>query len=521
MSARLTLFAWAMALPALAHAQAHAQAARISEALVFPGGAEVKRVVNVPAGSDEAVFACIPARIELDALQAKGGAGLQVGELRVQTQASAAVPECSGNRQLDDRIAALEDQRALVQAERTALDLVLGYLRASGDPKTPPQAAVAENLRRQAQEVLQQQHRLTRRSQAIDAQLRPLLAEREAARGGVEQWHRISVRVAGSGELTLTTRSPHAGWQPVYRADLDSSAARIAFERRAEVQQTTGESWRGVKLSLSTRQPQRAMALPEPEPWWLRKAEPMRALAEMRAVGIPEVAADMKAAATAVDADLPRFETDFDLQFVVPEPVTLASGAERRSVTLQRQHWAAELVTQVQPQAAATAYLMATVKRPEGFFPPGKLLLARDGSFIGESHFALDDEAEQRLYFGPDDRLRVRVEPEQHEGANGGFIGNRKVLTLTRSYVLENLGSKPLAVQMLEATPVAQHEDIKVQSRFEPAPSTTRWRELDGLTLWRFGLAPKGAQRVRAQYELSAPKDMSVQGWPLGRSVGY
>lgn len=505
-------------LPLLLPTAALAQGARISEVLVFPGGAEVQRVLTVAAGTQEAQFACIPARIQLDALQARGGSGLQVGELRVHTQPSAAVPECSGNPPLDAQIRELEDRRAAQQAETKALDLVLGYLKASGDPKAPAQAAVADALRRQAEAALKSQHLLARRIEQLDDQLKPLLAERDEARGGVEQWHRVSVRVAGSGELTLTTRSPHAGWQPVYRADLDSSNSRIALERRAEVQQATGESWRGVKLVLSTQQPRRATALPDPQPWLLRKMEPRmqplaRASMPMAAPPAPKVAMEL-AGTRDLAADLPSFETDFDLQFTVPESVQLASGSERRSFTLQRLSWNAELVTQVQPRAQAQAYLMATVKRPEGFFPAGSLLLARDGRHVGESHFAPGSEAEQRLFFGPDDRLRVRVEPEQREAANGGFIGNRRIIALQRSYLLENTGSKPLNVQLVEAGPVAQHEDIKVESRFEPAPAASTWRELPGVSLWRFSLAPKAQQRVRAQYELSAPKDMAVAGWP-------
>jgi hypothetical protein len=157
---------------------------------------------------------------------------------------------------------------------------------------------------------------------------------------------------------------------------------------------------------------------------------------------------------------------------------------------------------------------MATVKRPEGFFPAGKLLLSRDGDFIGETQLNVSSEAEQRLFFGPDDRIRVRVEPEQRDAANGGFIGSRRVMALKRAYVLENTSAKALTVQVVEAAPHAQHEDIQVEARFDPAPKENRWRELDGVRLWSLQLAPKQSQRLRADYQLSAPKDMVVAGWP-------
>lgn len=506
---------WLAAIPGLALAQT-----RITQVLVYPGGAELQRVQTVAAGTQEAVFACIPAGIQLDALQARGSATLQVGELRVVTENSDAVPACSGQPQLDAQIRQLEDEKAGLAAERGALDLVLGYLKQSGDAKLQAQAATAESLRRQGLEALKQQHQLLRRIEAVDRQLKPLIAQRQAARGNVRQWHRIAVRVAGQGELTLVTRTAQAGWQPVYRADLASDAGRIAFERRAEVQQTTGESWTDVQLRLSTRQPQRQMALPDPQPWLLEKLEPMpRSLPVAKAMmaAPAPVAAEMQrveVSGTRIDADLPSFQTDFDLQFSVPGQTTLASGSERRSFLLERLSWQAELVTQVQPAVQAQAYLMASVKRPEGFFPAGKLLLARDGDYIGEAFFSPDDEATQRLFFGPDDRLRVRVEPEQREAANGGFIGNRRVMGLTRRYLLENTGAKPLQVQVVEAGPHPQHEDIRVEAQFEPQPGVQRWRELDGVRLWSLSLAPKAQQRLSARYQLSAPKDMQVSGWP-------
>lgn len=491
---------------------------RISQVLVFPGGAEVQRVQAVAAGTSEAVFTCVPARVYLDSIKAQGSAELRVGEVRVQTQSSVEVPACRANPQLEAQIRQLEDQRATLKGEREALDLLLGYLRQSGDAKLPANPATAESLRKQALEAFKQQHVLQRRDEALELELKPLLQQRHEAQGGVDSWHRIAVAVSGSGELTLTTRTPHAGWQPVYRADLIGAESRIALERRAEVQQTSGESWRNVKLVLSTRQPNRASALPDPQPWRLSKREipppPVAMFAPAPAPLARMSVSGSKISAAAIDADLPSFQTDFDLQFSVPGSVTLASGNERRSFTLERLSWPAEVVTQVQPRQQAQAYLMATVKRPEGFFPAGKLLLSRDGDFIGETQLNVSSEAEQRLFFGPDDRIRVRVEPEQRDAANGGFIGSRRVMALKRAYVLENTSAKALTVQVVEAAPHAQHEDIQVEARFDPAPKENRWRELDGVRLWSLQLAPKQSQRLRADYQLSAPKDMVVAGWP-------
>lgn len=495
--------------------------ARITQALVYPGGAEVQRVVPVTAGAREVVFSCIPDSYEASAFHAKGLGDIRVGELRIETLPAAAAPQCSGDSALDAQIRTLEDAQAGLSAERGALDLVLAYLKntGGGDAKGAAQPATAEAIRRQGLEALKQQHGLQRRSEEVDKQLKPLLAQREQERGSVSHWLRVSVRVqaAQAGSVQLTGRTSQAGWQPSYRADLDSAAARVQFERRAEVQQATGEAWRDVKLVLSTRQPNRAMSLPDPQPWLLAKVEPMarqRALAMAAPAPAFLPAPPMKVGEATLFAPLPSFESDIDLQFTVPGSTTLASGAERRELLLERLSWSAKLVTQVQPSEQPQAYLMATLKRPEGFFPAGSVQLLRDGDFVGSSLFNIDTEAEQRLFFGPDDRLRVRVEPQQKDAGNTGFIGSRRVVAVKRAYVLENTSGKPLAVQVVEAGPQAQHEDIQVQAKLNPAPAVNAWRDLPGVRLWQLNLAPKQSQRLTADYELSAPKDMAVTGWP-------
>ena len=513
-----------LAITALALAAGHAWAqSRITQALVYPGGAEVQRVQAVPAGAAEVVFACIPDRYETDGFVAQGLGSVRTGELRVQTVPKAAAG-CSGDAALDGQIQALEEQIATLLAERQALDLHLGYLKEVG--KGGFQPTTGETLRRQGLDALKQKNALQRQVDTLNRQLQPLLQQRQQEGGDVGAWLRVTVQVsaAQAGELRLTGRTQRAGWQPSYRADLDSAASRVQLDRLAEVQQTTGERWRDITLVLSTRRPDRAMGQVDPSPWLLNKLEPRVPEAWKRATPAPAAMAmpmppfpeldRAQVTGSRVDQPLPSFESDFDLQFTVPGATTVASGNERRHVRLDRLSWPAQVVTHVQPQDGMQAFLLATVARPEGFFPPGAVQLLRDGQFVGRSHWAPGQETSERLFFGPDDRVRVRVEPQGLDGGNGGFIGSRKTVTVQRAYTLSNASGKPIAVQVLEAGPVAQHQDIQVQSRYVPEPAPGTWRELPGTRLWRLTLAPQESQRLTVSHQLSAPKDMGVEGWP-------
>ncbi|MFO1253613.1 MAG: DUF4139 domain-containing protein [Inhella sp.] len=513
-----------LALMLASHASAQG---RLVQALVYPGGAELTRVAAVKAGAQEFVWDCLPAGVQTETLRAQGSTGLRVGDLRVENLPRERAPECSANAGLDARIRTLEEQRAALLADKGGLDLVLHYLRGAGqgEAKAPagPQAAMAENLRRQGSEALKQQAALQRKVEDLDRDLKPLRAQRDQEAQRVPHWLRVTVRLSAArdGELSLSYQTAQASWAPRYQADLLADKGEIAFERHAEVRQSTGEAWRDIQLVLSTRQPQRQAGLPDPQPWLLSEARPVpqamplpRSMAAPAAAPAPE---GMSVSGSRLNADTfePQLlQTDIDLQFTLPGRVSLAADNESRNFTLEQLRWPAQWLLQVQPRQSAQAFVRASFARPQGFFPPGRLQLLRDGRPVGQDHFALNDEAEQQLFFGPEERLRVRVEPEQHAGSDAGFIGPRKQITLQRRYVLENRADRGLAVQVVEAAPHSQHADIKVQSRFEPPTALARWRELDGVHVWRLTLGPGQSQVLKAEHQLSAPREMPVAGWP-------
>jgi hypothetical protein len=121
-------------------------------------------------------------------------------------------------------------------------------------------------------------------------------------------------------------------------------------------------------------------------------------------------------------------------------------------------------------------------------------------------------EERLELPFGRDDAVRVQVEPEQRNAGNTGFIGARTEHRYARGYVVENRHAAAVSLQVVEAAPVSQHEDIKVQSQFSPAPTTQAWRKQPGLVLWEQPLAAGASQRFTAEYVISAPKEAQVTG---------
>jgi len=522
-------------LPVAAQAQS-----RIDDVLVYPGGAQVTRLATVAAGARELVLNCLTARFDPDSLQVDAPAGVNLGPVQVETLPRERVPECATSP-LDEQLRKLQVQRDALWAESTALDTSLGYLKAlgTGEARATPAAgiaATADGIRKTAQEALLRQTQLARQLADLDQQIAPLKGERDRVAAANPQWRSLRVRLstAKEAEIKLSYRITQAGWAPSYRALLDTASGGLTLERLAQVSQQSGEDWKNVKLRLSTAQVAQKVGQGQPRPWQLdiAKVRVMEAPAPVAPAPLESVVVRGQRAATlnrdeVVDSvvadDIGKLPDHFDLsviqgshatEFALPLRVTVDSGTQRASLALGSEKLQSKVLARVQPQAEAAAYLVADLAKPGGAWPRGSVQLVRDGALVGSTTLNVANGEERlELPFGRDESLRVLVEPEQRNAGNTGFIGARAEHKYGRAYVVENRHTAgSVTLQLVEAAPVSQHEDIKVQAQFTPAPTTQAWRKQPGLVLWEQPLAAGASQRFTADYVISAPKEARVTG---------
>ncbi|HEY1399207.1 DUF4139 domain-containing protein [Roseateles sp.] len=503
----------------------------IAQVLLYPGGAQVDRTLRVAAGATQARFACLPAGLERDALQVQAPAGVNLGELKIERVARDSLPEC---RQRDPRIREVEQQRTAVEAEIAGIDLALGYLKGLSDREARPGAALAaslDTLRRNAQDLTVKKQALKERLGELANDLTAAKAEAPTASPTVSV---VTLRLstAQGAELGLSYRVPGAGWQPQYRARLDTASSALSIERLAQIAQTSGEDWVDVKLKLSTVPPRQTVAAAPIEPWTLamaqeRFAEMAERVSQSRVMRAPKVmpapapVADLStvqitgsAVAPLARFDPSVFEGEFGAEYELPQRVTLRADGAMSTVTLGRIAAEPRLLARVQPKSAEAAYLIAELPRPQGSWPAGPVQLFRDNAMIGETTLQFGTDTTWTLPFGTDERLRVRVEPDKRDGANSGFIGSRREVAVTRQWQVENLRGRPVTLQVLEAAPVPEHEDIRVQAQFTPPVTKAGWRDQPGIQMWELPLAPNQTQRFQAVYKISVPKDAAVSGMP-------
>lgn len=494
---------------------------RISAVTLYPGAATVVRELRVAPGANQAVFACLPAGLDAASLQAAGDGTVRIGEISVRQQPRALLGKACASP-LDERIRTLQDQVAALKAESAGIDLATGYLKSfgtNGDPAraTPPAqiAPTAAALRQTGQDGLVRQHQLTRQQEQIERELAPLLAERERTGGARAQVSVVQVTLAapqgGPVRLSYQVRGP--GWQPAYRAALDSATQKLQLTRLAQVAQSTGEDWSGVRITLSTGQPGAATQGPLPPPWRVGiepPAPPMQARA--MAAPAPAAMAQFKADAEAAPHfDVSVFQGAYATEFAVPQRVSVPSNGERITLVLGEQALDAQLLTRTTPALDTSAYLIARFSAPPGVWPAGPVSLVRDGAFVGNGHFDPASAQDEGLAFGRDELVTVRSErPEQQQGT-GGFIGTRNQRTDERRYTVQNRHTSPIQLQVLDAAPVPDNDKVSVESTYQPQPTTTRWHDQVGTVAWEQPLAAGATQAFSARHVISWPKDERLQ----------
>lgn len=504
---------------------------RVNTVMLYPGAAVVEREVRVQPGVRVVEFACLPAAIDVQSLQLHGDAGIKFGALDVQSVDRLTAPACARTAG-DERIRALEDQRAVVEAEHDADEVVLNFLKAppvnggvtgSGIQNSPRSAQgdaqALDAMRRYAHDAYAREYRQRRKMDDIDRELAPLRAERDRIAAKDMRWRmvRATVSVEHAGTARLAYRVSGAGWTPAYRASLDTSAASLALERLAKIAQRTGEDWTGVRLTLSTVVPNGAPSGPTPQPWRLDIApdNSMRSMPPMPAPA-PVAAMAMRAKSPAGEPDEPLLDVTwaneaYATAFSVPGVVDLKSNGQDITLSLARDTVPVQLTTRTAPGIDPNAYLIAQAPRQSGAWPAGMVQLMRDGAYVGSVRFAQTDDA-LILPYGRDEQVLVSTESVRDFKATTGLLDKRGERQLGWVYTIRNSHTWPIHLQVLADTPVSGNEAIQVKSTLTPNPDITDWDKRTGVVGWTATLPAGASARYQADYLISYPKDARVSG---------
>lgn len=535
----------------------------LTAATVYSDRAMLTRraVVEVPAGKHMVVFEDLPANLLPESLRAEGTAVADVtfGALSNRIVQSAELTqerERAINAQIEtvgDQIAATNGEKQALAAKQAFLDnlskqaaLRTGEEIAQIDLKPDQWKGAADAVQVGIGEVIAGQQAADIKLRGLQKEMAKLQAELQDVYTGARNAYQVvlPVEVESATKLTVEVsyQVPDATWQPLYDARLDTEGGTLALVQYGSVQQSTGEDWTGVALTLSTAQPQRGASLPEPEPQWVSLFDPNmraqkagrgfagRSVATMAESGIasaemampaPMAAMDMANAAPVMkEARFVTAEIDtggFVAEYKIPGPSTVKSDGTESKVMIAPFEIDGKVQLRVRPQVSTEAYLaaQATLKGERPVLP-GMVSLFRDDAFVGQAELPLlRPGKEQTLYFGVDDQVAVKRDMLKDERSQAGIVARDQVIERHAVTSIQNLHSRAFDVVVEEVVPTSQDEKARVEIiSAATTPGYTKDAEnIKGLLRWQFTMEPQEKKDVKTGVKVSWPAEMELQGY--------
>lgn len=556
---------WQIAVAALPLMTAAAHAAdikgtsKIDQVTVFPTGAEITRLakVKIERGEHVVLFTDLPARAVAGSIRVEGKATGKLDIASVDTR-KAFIPRADSataateRKGIEDAIEKLRDQRAQLQAQIDAGEAQKAFVNNMAQMPTnqPPQGAgtqappdwdkvfgfIGQRHAEAQKAVLETQLK----AREIDRQIKDLegklasLAPRQEERTEVKVF--VNAGAALDADLIIRYQVAAASWTPYYDARLatgnKTQAPKLTFERRASIQQRSGEAWDEVLLALSTTRPGSSTAAPEigtvtidyePDSPPPPPPRPIPLAASRAAVpgNAPKVAAlqDEDGARGRVEAqaaeevratvDAQGFQAIYGINGRVSVPAT----GEAKRVQIDTGEIDPSLVVRTVPKCDAKAFLYAKAALAKGTpVLPGAVSLFRDGTFVGTGKLPLLPPGEEHeLGFGADDNIRVKYALTEEKRGETGIISSSKTDVRSWRISVKNLHPRQIAVTVLDQIPVSQNQDIKVELTGKTPPTKRDVDDKRGVLAWDLKLEPDEEKLVEFGYRATWPGAKRVQ----------
>ena len=343
-----------------------------------------------------------------------------------------------------------------------------------------------------------------------------------------------------------------ANWQQQYNLRAYPKESNVLIEYNAVVNQTSGENWVSVNLSLSTAEPTMVAAPPILEPMLVALARPAqsqqaeqffaetaRQYQKSRKDNIKKgIAANEELNRLAVQNQVLFFNVDrkqvqefqqkmaeisrtegVSVTYDLPGKLTLPSRSDQQLVTIASIHTKADFTLIATPLLTDYVYLQADLlNNSDTVLLPGQASMFRNGEFVGKSQLPQVTIGEKfTAGFGIDSQVQVARELEDKKTRIQG--GNR-IDTFHYRITLSNYKNTPVELRLLDRLPYTDNASIKIElEKTEPQLSKDseyqRTNRKKGILRWDLKLTPNSvdssATVVKFSFTMEYDRNMQIQ----------
>ncbi|MGD1846376.1 MAG: DUF4139 domain-containing protein [Salibacteraceae bacterium] len=580
-------------LPSLAKAEKEKKlSSKISNVTVFLNGAQVYRkgYFSASAGITHLVFENLTANLDPKSLQASGTGQFLILDVKHNidypepgTTTKGKVSQSILQRmtrlndslvEIDFDLADLRDQRGVLEQERK---LLLNHPAIQGQEQLPDSVRFEKPIERldaslqffrqryldinkELSVIKRKEYRINRLKNKVNARLAELnnykYQVENPSRQAADPIHQVIVTISAkapvSGSVKINYVVNHAGWMPSYDLRAEAYGKPVALTYKARVYQNTGVDWKGVKLRLSTNNPNQNHRKPDLSTWYVNYNRPDVAFKEQRMLekqtlnlrdeitdeddkvaSSNEISLDYQydaygsgTSTTLTDAGAllqkpappPQaqyavsqvMQTMTNAEFDIPMPYTIDSDNEQHLVVVQHTTLPTEYLHYVVPKLDQDAFLVARVTDWEELnLLPAKANIYYQSTYVGETSLNpqnLDDTL--LLDLGRDRSIRVSREKRSDETEEHNLKGVKERIIAYEITVKSNK-STPVKVMIEDQVPVSRTDEIEVDVK---ETDGARLTESSGKLVWEFQLEGRKTRSMEFIYSIEYDKEKNLLG---------
>ncbi len=507
----------------------------IKEVKIYQQGAMVSRTAKtmVNQGVQELIFDGLSPFINPQSIQVKGLGDATILSVQFQQnylkekRKSAEVLQLEGlldslqvkSMQVKNKLSVLGDAQALLQSNKMVGGSNNGLAADKLEQVTDYFMRKMTALKEEQLQTQQKEKKLSEQVAKVQQQLNQLQQKRQQSTGTIVV--RLDARSRGAASFELNyIIATNVSWIAFYdiRAT-DVQAGKVDLVHKAKVNQSTGEDWDKVKLSLSTGNPALGTERPVLHPWYLdflsshqktRHAEHMgqydQAMPAMAEGALMKVEDKNQMTTVAVRAE----EQTLAANFEILQPYSIPSDGQDYQVDIQRHALNARFQYVAVPKLDTDVFLTARVSGWEALsLSPGAANVYFEDAFTGETYIdpaAVNDTLV--LSLGRDKRIVVKRD-KLTDLSGTKLLGSTKQRSLGFEISVRNGKKESIDLVLLDQVPGSMQKDIEVRvEELSGAAHNTETGELS----WKLKIASGETVKKRFGFTVKYPKDKVVLG---------
>lgn len=336
----------------------------------------------------------------------------------------------------------------------------------------------------------------------------------------------ILAKEGGAINLDFNYFTRTAGWVPTYDIRVKSIDNSMKLVYKALVTQNTGLNWNGVKLSLSTNNPNLGNNLPYLTPSYLQTYVPAiyswtatgasyNQAPVMNEVVVTKSTADQKLTLKKnedLDGNVSDFMTlsesqlntnyEIDLPFDIPsDGVAYSVNIKEEKLSVHCQHFAV-------PKLDEDAFLLAKLARWDSLsLLPGQANIIMDNIYLGKSYLNPNTtEDTLQLSLGRD--KRIAIDRKSVKETKPVKKSDKKTEIFTQEITIRNNKKQEIQLELKDQYPISKVAEVEVSLNDDGKAVVDAET---GILTWNIKLQPGETQKIKFSYQIKYPKDKILQ----------